>query len=632
MKSWDLSIAHNAFRTREDVQRGLGQILEPLASRLVRGGSGLHVGNTSAHYADSVALLEGYSRLLWGLAPLLAGGGSSALIEPMVMGLKQGSDPSSPYFWGIGGDRDQRYVEMAAFAYALTLAPRVFWDPLSEDEKARLCQWLGGINSVELPPNNWEFFRVLVNSTLKKLDRPFDSGRLAIGFELIDRLYRGDGWYIDETNYDFYNPFAFHYYGLFFAKTMFDVDPVRARSYRERARLFAAQYLPWFASDGSMVPYGRSLTYRFAAASFFSALAFSGEDVLPLSAVKGLILRHARYWFSKPIFDHEGLLSIGYGYPNLLMAEQYNAPGSPYWSLKFFLPLAIPAGDPFWISEEADMPQVPNLSRNAASNSLICRSGRKSAEQVYLLTAGQYPCWESVHAAAKYAKFAYSNRFAFCVSHGSYDLSKTGCDSMLLFSEGDGYWRERRQTRDRTSNEDYVASTWNPWPDVEVRTYLIPCGAWHLRIHVIQSQRQLETVEGGFSLPAETESAEAQVPEVSMPADSSIKAVLSWAWGGIVDLGLGDRPRMAELHKPEPNLNLLYPRVYIPILRGSIAKGRSVLATAVAAGTDGADQVWGDCPAVSFDEGKKTVKIRSALKELEIILDGAKSPRPRHKE
>jgi len=122
-------------------------------------------------------------------------------------------------------------------------------------------------------------------------------------------------------------------------------------------------------------------------------------------------------------------------------------------------------------------------------------------EQVYLLNAGQYPCWESVNAAAKYAKFAYSSRFGFCVSHSSYDLGKTGCDSSLLLSEGDGYWRERRKSRDRYSSADLVLSTWEPWPDVSIRTWLLPIGPWHVRVHEIESGRDLECAEGGFSLP-----------------------------------------------------------------------------------------------------------------------------------
>jgi hypothetical protein len=601
MKAWELPIAHNALLTRADLAESLAQILEPLGPRLVRGGSGLHVGNCSAHYDEAAASMEGYSRLLWGLAPLVAGGGRSPLLGPAVGGLKAGTDPASPFYWGVGGDRDQRFVEMAAISLSLLIAPSRFWEPLAERDRCNLAAWLASINGAELPPNNWEFFRVLVNVALKRLGRPYDSGRLEGGLEAVEALYRDEGWYIDETNYDYYNPFAFHFYGLVYAELMKEEDPARSARFRERARAFALSYLPWFGSDGSSLPYGRSLSYRFAASSFFSACAFAGEEVLPWGEIKGLVLRNLRYWLGKPIFDHEGLLTIGFGYPNLIMAEQYNAPGSPYWALKTYLVLALPESHPFWAAEEAALPRLPPVSLNASANMLACRSGANGGEHAYALTAGQYPCYEVVNAAAKYAKFAYSNRFGFCVSHGSYDLPKTGCDSTLMLSEGDGYWRERRHTRDRFSSADFVRSTWSPWPGVDIVTWLVPLGPWHLRVHAVSSPRALDTAEGGFSLPDQNAPEPAPRPSLVEEA-GAILAALPWASGGIVDLSPGEARRGAELHKPEPNLNVLYPKVFVPLLRGRIEAGRSILACAVLAGPGAAAAAdWADRPGFAYD-------------------------------
>jgi hypothetical protein len=614
MKTWDLPIARNPLASRADLEASLGQILEPLQGRLVRGGSGLHAGNSSAHYDEIAALLEGYSRLLWGLAPLAAGGGGSSLLPQILEGLKAGTDPSGPGFWGLGADRDQRFVEMAAISLALLIAPETFWEPLSELERGRLCDWLATINGVELPPNNWEFFRVLANCALRRLSRPHDAARLAKGLAEIDGMYRSEGWYIDEATYDNYNPFAFHFYGLVYAALMEAEDPGRCLEYRKRARLFAASYLPWFARDGSAIAHGRSLTYRFAASSFFSACAFAGEEVLPWGQLKGLVLRNLRWWFAEPIFDHEGLLTIGYRYPNLLMAEQYNAPGSPYWALKSYLVLALPETHPFWAAKEEGLPPQPAISLNAPPALLVCRDGGRAGpaapagsaggEHLYALAAGQYPRYELVQAAAKYAKFAYSNRFGFCVSHGGYDLPKLGCDSMLVLSEGDGYWRERRHTRDRFACPDFVKSAWSPWPDVEILTWLLPFGAWHLRVHAIASARSLESAEGGFSLPDQNAEESAPKPAVEGKA-GSILAIMPWASGAIVDLSpLRPAGRAAELHKPEPNLNVMHPKVFVPLLRGRIEKGRSILACAVFASTDaeaGGPGFWEGAPAFSYD-------------------------------
>ena len=90
------------------------------------------------------------------------------------------------------------------------------------------------------------------------------------------------------------------------------------------------------------------MTYRFACAGYFAALAFADEEALPWGEIKGYYLRHLRWWARHPIVDRSGVLTVGYGYANLFMSENYNSAGSPYWALKAFLPLALPKIHPFW--------------------------------------------------------------------------------------------------------------------------------------------------------------------------------------------------------------------------------------------------------------------------------------------
>jgi hypothetical protein len=633
LKAWDLPISENPLRTREDLARSLDQLMEPLLGRFVRENSGLHLGNSSALYDDRVALLEGLSRLLWGLAPYAAGrlgedgrakGASARAIEIIRDGLLVGTDPSHPCYWGLGGDRDQRYVEMAAIAFSLLMAKNVFWDPLPPEGKENLSSWLGTINAVELPPTNWEFFRVMVNVALRSLDMPYDPARLGSSLEKIESLYRGDGWYVDETNYDLYNPFAFHFYGLAYARLAGKEDPARADLFRERASLFAGQYLPWFEPNGSAVPFGRSLGYRFAASAFFSACAFAAADVFPAGLAKGLALRNLRWWLKQAIFDHEGVLTVGYAYPDLVAAEQYNSPCSPYWALKAYLPLAFGPDHPFWIARESPLPSLPEVSLNKIPGILACREGFGDGDSghAYFLNAGQYPCWESTNAAAKYAKFAYSSRFGFCVSRSSYHLPKTGCDSSLLFSEGDGYWRERRRSRDRYACADFAYSSWDPFPGLIVRTWLVPCGPWHVRLHAAEASRAFDCVEGGFSLPQSRGFEGPYEPETLFPRPGAVFARYPWAVGGIMDLdswGKEEGGRRAEIHSPDPNLNLLHPRVLVPVLSGGVKAGRTFLSCAVLAfpidreeDEDRARAAWESPPSLEMDLETGVAEIRYA--------------------
>ena len=79
--------------------------------------------------------------------------------------------------------------------------------------------------------------------------------------------------------------------------------------------MFAQDFMWWFARSGEAIPYGRSLTYRFAQTAFWAALAFSGSEAVPWGILRGLISRHFRYWFRQPILDCEDKLTIGYAIP-----------------------------------------------------------------------------------------------------------------------------------------------------------------------------------------------------------------------------------------------------------------------------------------------------------------------------
>lgn len=582
MDTFTISVTQNRLKTKEALAESLRGLLHPLKTHLVPGG--YHLGNAAAHYGPAVAVLESWSRTLWGIGPLYAGGGEYKGLDTDMRILKQGIDPLSAGFWGIPGDRDQRHVETAALALSLIIARKHFWDPLDTKQREQLYAWLASIQKRKLPDSNWHFFRILVCTAFRELGLPVDEDAEAESFDLIESCYAGDGWYRDGPAgvYDFYNPFGFHFYGLVYAAVAGYRDPQRAARYRYRARLFAPGFAAWFREDGTVVPYGRSLTYRFAAVSFFSACAFAGLDILPWGVLKGLVLRNLRRWFSLPITDSGGLLSVGYGYPNQIMADLYNAPGSPYWGLKAYLILALEADHPFWKAEELPLPDLPAVIGEKVPGFILSHT----KEDVQLLVPGQSPSFEMVHKAEKYAKFAYSARFGFCVSHSTYTIEMTGCDSMLMLSEGDGYWRQRREVRDCASGTNWTSSLWEPWADVRISTVLVSLGAWHVRLHRIQSGRFLKAVEGGFGIPRyrgfET------VPEIRNTAAMNHEALAVFTWGASRIIALEeDSARTGALIIPAPNLNIMEPLAVIPVLEGSLDPGIWIWAAAVRAGDTG---------------------------------------------
>ena len=107
-----------------------------------------------------------------------------------------------------------------------------------------------------------------------------------------------------------------------------------------------------FADDGASIPYGRSMTYRFAVISFWGVLPLitksDEEPVIPWGVLKGLFLRNLRWWSEQPVSRfRSNVLSVGFSYPNQFMCEAYNSPESPYWAFKAYVPLMLLEDHPF---------------------------------------------------------------------------------------------------------------------------------------------------------------------------------------------------------------------------------------------------------------------------------------------
>jgi hypothetical protein len=588
-------LAHTPLHTRADLQNAVHALFDPLRPHFSPNCARVRLGDTGAHFTDAAAELEGFARPLWGLVPLAAGGGVFDGWHLYQSGLTSGSDPHSPEYWGEPGDGNQRLVEMAAIGLGLALVPQHLWEPLSSRAKQNLARWLRTINTYKTSDNNWHFFRVLVNMGLLHVDAEADLEAMRRSLDRIEDFYLADGWYNDgpapRVQRDYYIPFAMHFYGLVYAKLMQQHDPDRAATYRERAAAFARDFIHWFAADGSALPFGRSLTYRFAQGSFWGALPFADVEALPWGVVKGLWLRHLRWWAQRPIANNDGTLSIGYSYPNLNMAEDYNSPGSPYWALKYFLPLALSEEHPFWQAEEQPQPDLPATHTQPHAGMTLCRDG----DHVFALSCGQHALWAR-HGEAKYAKFAYSTAFGFSVPAGRRGLNQGAYDSTLALSEDGVHYRAHEQPIDARQEGETLYSRWQPWPDVEIETWLIPRLPWHIRIHRINTARRLISAEGGWAVDRTGDEPANDRGRIE-PHTGHALAVYPAGWSGIRDL---HGERKGEVVRVSPNTNLLSPRTYLPTLIGEHEPGEHWLMCAVIgrAHLDGWEDLWNAPPEI----------------------------------
>ncbi len=605
------SVRDNPMKSRLDVTQACVQLLEPLIPHMDKSHASIALGGTGAVYPDWIAGMEAYSRALWGIVPMLAGKCREveAFWTIWKEGLQQGVDPKNPAYWGDLHSSDQRMVEMAVMGVAMCLVPERFLGDLSSYARENLRRWLSQINIHEMPTNNWVFFRILVNVGFLINNLPYDAERLREDLTCVEEHYDGEGWYFDYPDQrDYYTSWGYHFYGLIYARAMSAHDPTRCKRFIMRARAFAPSFAAWFSADGQGLPYGRSLTYRFAQSSFFSAMGVAEvtADGINWGVMKGLFLRNMRFWLQKPIFTGDDLLSIGYGYPNLNMAEGYNAPGSPYWAMKAFICLALPEEHPFWMAEEA--PYVPPCQCVQASARLLLVRDEENAH-VQGFAAGNHAPGIDL-SDAKYEKFAYSTAFAFSVPRSNRSLQQGAFDSMLAVT-GDGtFWQTRYGCESFEITESRVISVWKPYPDVTIRTVIRPMGDWHLRIHTIQTPRPLTCVEGGYAVQRERGKHRAiaqmtvEAPRILLSSEDgedsvkgwdaiSVAALAPWGISGLI----GYRGYITgEVLEPVPNTNLMWPRTLLPTLRADIKPGETRLLCAVLGTVTNGEQKWTSPP------------------------------------
>lgn len=573
----------NPLITKNDLKLFLDDMINPIGLFFCDDNTQLRIGSTGTITSKRTAEMEALIRPLWGIVPAVAGGEDYPIIDRYLEAISNGTNPEKTTYWGDVHNTDQKMVEMAALGLSLAIAPEKFWDPLSDVDKSNYANWLNQINDKDLPRNNWRFFIVLVNLGLMNVGADYDNERLEKELDIIDSFYLGDGWYSDGVSEqrDYYVSFAIHFYSLIYNKLMREKDPERSKRFKERSNIFALDFLYWFGSKGDALPYGRSLTYRFAQCAFWSSYAYSYEegDSIEPGIVKGVISRHLRHWVKQDIFNLSGLLSIGYNYENLLMAEGYNAPGSPYWALKSLLILALPDDNIFWTCEEMDLPKLSGQVYQEHPHMVITR---ESSSHLAGFTAGQYADFEPAHMAAKYEKFVYSNHFGFSVSKGSYGLNQGAFDNMLALAEaGDYNYRERRNSEIISADKNHICSIWHPWKDVKVTSWIVTGLPWHFRIHHIITDRNLDLAEGGFAISRESGKGFTDL-ETKCIGESAIflsgPKESNSGCSGIVALSTGGNPTVIPA---ESNTNIINSRTNIPTVKKSIEAGSHWFISAV---------------------------------------------------
>lgn len=301
--------------------------------------------------------LEGYARTFLAAAFRVAGAGGAdphGWLDRYAGGLAAGTRDGAES-WPVIKDRAQPMVESASVALGLRLTRPWLWDRLDSDVRDRVEDWLRGALRHEPFGNNWYFFPYTVAGFLESVGLgDADTARARErALELLETWYRGQGWYSDGDGraFDHYNGWALHLYPVLDAH-LSDESTV----YGDRLREHLESYALMFGPDGAPIHFGRSLTYRFAAAAAVGLGAVTGHTPLRPGASRRLIGRCLRYFLDRDAVDENGLLSLGWHGAHPATVQRYSGPGSPYWASKAFVCLLAGPDHPLWTDQEAATP------------------------------------------------------------------------------------------------------------------------------------------------------------------------------------------------------------------------------------------------------------------------------------
>mgnify|MGYP003068924972 FL=1 len=303
--------------------------------------------------------LEGLCRTMFVAIPLLKEN-PDLVLNGIKVGdyyrqqLRNMSDPSkSGYIQHLKGGPSQTLVEFGALALSLTVMPEIIWEPLTQKEKDDLAALMLSYGNGPTIGSNWRFFNIFVMSFFKNQGYEVKDGYIDELLQKSLAQYRGYGWYNDSPAYDYYSMWAFQMYGMIWAHYYGEkFNPEAGRQFVSNFRDLVPNYPYMFAEDGKMNMYGRSITYRIAAAVPFPLMGWLNDPSINYGWMRRIASSTLLQFLENPALMEDRVPTLGF-YGAFEPAEQiYSSRGSVYWMGKAFLGLLLPADNPFWTAVE----------------------------------------------------------------------------------------------------------------------------------------------------------------------------------------------------------------------------------------------------------------------------------------
>jgi len=335
------------------------------------------------YYSDArqFTYLEAIGRTLAGIAPWLAlpddsteeGKMRKQLRQEAVKGLINACNPDNPDYIRFDIEDRQPIVDAAYLAAAFLRAPKALWEPLDSNTKKYLVTGFKSLRTRAAAYNNWLLFAAIDEAFLLQLGEQYDPARIQFCLEKIKEWYVGDGWYSDGQLFsmDYYNSFVMHPMLVDLLSVLVAQKKTDATAYDialKRMKRYAEFQERIIAPDGTFPVFGRSMTYRSAAFQALAQCALLKQlpESLPGGQTRSALSAVTKSLFAgNQNFDKNGWLVLGLNGHQPTLADAYTSTGSLYMATLIFLPLGLPADDPFWTAPAAPWTSVKAWSGQA---------------------------------------------------------------------------------------------------------------------------------------------------------------------------------------------------------------------------------------------------------------------------
>lgn len=401
-------------------------------------------------------------------------------------------------------------VEAANISYALAIATEQLWEPLSASEKAQLARWLHHHASLEVWQNNWQLFPAMAEAFLRSVGEDVQGLNNSRNVARVEGWYAGDGWYTDgpEHAYDYYNAWAIHPYLEAWYRLTGSTQSAEGQQHLARLKEFVAGFGNFVADDGSLLHFGRSLSYRTAALAALWSAESAGVNPLTPGESRALASAVLSRFVNQGVGVEEPL-SLGWYRAHPGSCQSYSGFGSPFLAGIGFSGLALPANHPVWTEPEPVPSELPGRSAISSLPELGWSLARAKGV-VRLVNHGSDHCWLPVEGGSDpddphYAKFAYSSHTA----PGTDAAWQDNIDGHLALLNSDGVASRRAALRGSRSEGPLSGSAQlpqlngNTLPGTAVLTVSILQAEHELRCHLVFGAEHYTLREGGFALAGE---------------------------------------------------------------------------------------------------------------------------------